>query len=136
MDNVNVSEFFSFDGVTVSYRSYKFAKRYGSTQIRAGDGEVLCVVSFLLHNTSNKTRKLNLLKRMDISYELDVDGSQYQPGPSILQNGGLNQLMTTLKPGEKEEAVLIYRMGKEKENASALTLTLKEQVKQSEITLR
>lgn len=134
--NIGVSEFFQFDGVTVSYHSYKFVKKYGSAQIRAGDGETLCIVSFMLHNTSNKVKKLNLMKKTDISYTLDVDGSEYQPGPSILENGGLNQLITTLKPGKKEEAVLIYRMSKEKKNASSITLTIANQAKQSKITLR
>ena len=133
---LSVNDFYQLDGVKVSYDSYQFGKKYGNSQIRAADGETLLVVSFLLTNVSGKTKKLNLMKRMDISYTLDADGNQYLPGPSILENGGLNQLSTTLKPGQKEKAVLIYRMSKERKNASSIILTIADESKQAKVTLR
>ena len=111
-------------------------KRYANTQIRAAQDETLLVVSFLLNNTSEKKKKLNLMKRLDISYMLDVDGSQYLPGPSMLENGGMNQLSTTLKAGQKEKAVLIYRMAKEQRNASSISLTITDESKQTKVILK
>lgn len=134
--SLSVNDFYHFDGVTVSYDSYQFAKKYGNTQIRAADGETLLIVSFLLNNTSGKTKKLNLMKRLDISYTIDVDGGQYLPGPSMLENGGMNQLSTTLKAGQKEKAVLIYRMSQERKKASSITLTIADESKQAKVTLR
>lgn len=133
---VTVNDFFQFDGVTVDYDSYRFASRYGDTQIRADEGETLLIATFVLKNTTGETKKLNLIKRTDISYEADVDGEQYQPGISILKNGGLNQLSTTLKSGEKEKAVLIYRMNKEKKNAASVVITLSDGNRNAKVTLR
>lgn len=134
--DVSLNDFYHFNGVDVSYDSCKFVNQYGAAYIRAEKGETLCVVSFSLHNTSSKVKKLNLMKRMGISYTLDVDGSEYQPGPSILLNGGMNQLKTTLKPGQKEKAVLIYRMAKSKKNASSITLTISEGKRETTITIK
>ena len=133
---VTVNDFFQFDGVTVTYDSYRFASKYGSTQIRADEGETLLVVTFVLKNTTGKTKKLNLMKRTDISYQADVDGEQYQPGISMLENGGLNQLSTKLKAGEKEKAVLIYRMSRDKKDAASVVLTLSDKNRTAKVTLR
>ncbi len=133
---VTVNDFFQFDGVTVTYDSYRFASKYGSTQIRADEGETLLIVTFMLKNTTGKTKELNLMKRTDISYQADVDGEQYQPGISMLENGGLNQLSTTLKAGEKERAVLIYRMNQDKKGAASVVLTLSDKDRTAKVTLR
>ena len=133
---VTVNDFFQFDGVTVTYDSYRFASKYGSTQIRADEGETLLIVTFMLKNTTGKTKELNLMKRTDISYQADVDGEQYQPGISMLENGGLNQLSTTLKAGEKEKAVLIYRMNQDKKGAASVVLTLSDKDRTAKVTLR
>lgn len=133
---VAVNDFFQLDGVTVNYDSYQFTSQYGDTQIYAEKGETLLVVSFILKNTTGKTKSINLMNRTDISYSMDVDGRQYQPGMSMLENGGLNHLSTTLKPGKKEEAVLIYRMEKGQKNAASIVLTLADKSKQSKVTLK
>lgn len=133
---VAVNDFFQLDGVTVDYASYQFTSEYGNTQIYAEDGETLLVVSFILKNTTGKTKNINLMDRTDISYSIDVDGRQYQPGISMLENGGLNQLSTTLKPGKKEKAVLIYRMEQGQKNAASIVLTLADKSKQSKVTLK
>lgn len=133
---VTVNDFFQFAGVTVTYDSYRFAPKYGSTQIRADEGETLLIVTFVLKNTTGKTKELNLMKRTDISYQVDVDGEQYQPGLSMLENGGLNQLSTTLKAGETEKAVLIYRMNQDKKDAASVVLTLSDKNRTAEVTLR
>ena len=133
---VTVNDFFFFFCVTVTYDSYRFASKYGSTQIRADEGETLLVVTFVLKNTTGKTKELNLMKRTDISYQADVDGEQYQPGISMLENGGLNQLSTKLKAGEKEKAVLIYRMSRDKKDAASVVLTLSDKNRTAKVTLR
>ena len=135
---VPVNDFYHLDGVTVAYDSYQFVKKYESiSQIRADKGETLLIVTFLLNNTSGKTKNIDLMhNRTDISYTLDVDGSQYQPGIDILENGGMNNLSTKLKSGKKEKAVLIYRMDQAQKNASSITLTIAEGNQQSKVTLR
>lgn len=136
LPSLSVNEFYHLNGVTVSYDSYQFTKRYANTQIRAQKGETLLVVSFLLNNTSGRKKKLNLMNRTDLSYLLEVDGSQYYPGPSMLENGGMNELSTTLKAGQKEKAVLIYRMSKEKMNASSISLMVSDRSKQTKVILK
>ena len=135
---VPVNDFYHLDGVTVAYDSYQFVKKYESiSQIRADKGETLLIVTFLLNNTSGKTKNIDLMhNRTDISYTLDVDGSQYQPGIDILENGGMNNLSTKLKSGKKEKAVLIYLMDHAQENAASITLTIAEGNQQSKVTLR
>lgn len=135
---VPVNDFYHLDGVTVAYDSYQFVNKFGTdSQIRADKGETLLIVSFLLKNTSGKTKNINLLDdRPDISYTLDVDGNQYQPQLSILENGGMNQLSTKLKSGKKEKAVLIYRMDQAQKNAASITLTIADGNQQSKVTLR
>lgn len=134
--NVEMNEIYQLDGIKVRYDSYEFANKYGSSQIRAEDGETLLIVSFEVKNVSGKTKKVNLMKRTGITYTLDVDGHEYQPGISILENGGMNQLLTTLKPGKKEKAVLIYRMDQERKTASSITLSIADGDKQSKLTLK
>lgn len=134
---VSVNDFYHLDGVTVAYDSYQFVDKYGTdSQIRADKGETLLVVSFSLKNTSGKTKNVSLLDRTDISYTLDVDGSQYEPGLNILENGGMNFLSTKLKSGKKEKAVLIYRMDQAQKNAASITLTIADGNQQSKVTLR
>ena len=138
--SVDLNALFALDGVSITYDSYQFTNHYGTSQIRAEDGESLLVVTFIVKNTTNKKKKIDLSKRNSgsdgIQYQLDVDGSQYEPGLSILENGGLNFLSTTLAAGKQEEAVLIYRMSEDKKKASSIHLTIKEGDKQSNIPLK
>ena len=134
---VSVNDFYHLDGVTVAYDSYQFVNKFGTdSQIRADKGETLLVVSFSLKNTSGKKKNVSLLDRTDISYTLDVDGNQYEPGLNILENGGMNFLSTEIKAGKKEKAVLIYRMDQARKNAASITLTIADGNQQSKVTLR
>ena len=54
----------------------------------------------------------------------------------MLENGGMNELSTTLKAGQKEKAVLIYRMSKEKMNASSISLMVSDRSKQTKVILK
>lgn len=56
-----------------------------------------------MKNTRRSKRKIELGNKK-IDYTLNVDGNNYQPGISILENMGLNYLDTTLKSGGSEEA--------------------------------
>lgn len=138
--NTELSDLFGIKGVTFTYDSYEFTNAYGTSQIRADDDECLMVVTFIVKNTTGKKKKIDLTDRNQLEggmqYELDVDGSKYEPGLSIIENGGLNFLSTTLGPRKSEEAVLIYRMSKDKENASSIQLKLSEGDRQSTIQLK
>lgn len=132
---MSLDELYHLDGIQVSYDSYEFTKRYGSTQIRAEEGETLLVVSFGLKNISGSKKKVSLMDR-DIAYSLDVDGSQYLPEINILLNGGLNYFEDTIAKGKTETAVLIFRMDQNRSSASSITLTIEEGSSKSSVKLK
>lgn len=133
---VSLDELYHLDGIQVSYNSYEFAKRYGSTQIRAEKGETLLVVSFGLKNISGSKKKASLMDRDKIVYTLDVDGSQYSPEINMLLNGGLNYFEDTIAKGKTETAVLIFRMDQERTSASSITLTIEEESNKTSVKLK
>lgn len=93
------------------------------------------VVDFRVKNTRRSKRKIELGNKK-IDYTLNVDGNNYQPGISILENMGLNYLDTTLKSGGSEEAVLIFEMSKDKKKASQISLTVSRGGRQAVVQLR
>lgn len=134
---VNLSDIYKKDGLRVTYSSYRFCKQYkeGSSQITAKTGNVLLVADFRVKNTSGSKRKIKLGNKK-IDYTLNVDGNNYQPGISILENMGLNYLDTTLKSGAGEKAVLIFEMSKDKKKASQISLTVSRGGRQAVVQLR
>ncbi len=133
---VSLDEWYQLTGVQVTYDSCRFTKKYGSSQIRADKGQTLFVVTFALRNTSGGSRKANLMDRGNIRYTLDVDGSQYEPGISMLPNGGMNNLKTTIKKDKTEKAALIFRMDQNQASASSIVLSIKEGDKTASVKLK
>lgn len=88
-----------------------------------------------MKNTRRSKRKIELGNKK-IDYTLNVDGNNYQPGISILENMGLNYLDTTLKSGGSEETVLIFEMSKDKKKASQISLTVSRGGRQAVVQLR
>ena len=131
---VALNDVYHMEGLDFSYQSYQFCKKY-STQITAEKGQTLLVVEFNVKNRSGKKQKVNLGKR-NISYQLTVDGSEYQPTISILSNMGLNFLNTTIPSGKTEKAVLIYRMSEERKQASEITLSVEDGDKVSIVKIK
>jgi len=134
---VSVNEIYQIEGLEFSYKSYEFCDRYGKdvSLIIAEDGQKLLVVSFNVHNTSGMAKKVDLMNRK-IEYTLNMDGSEYFPGISMLKNGGLNYLKTTIPKGKTEEAVLIYSVSEEQKNASTISLKIKDGEKIADIPLK
>ena len=137
MPSVKLGDIYKKDGLQVTYGSYRFCRQYksGSSQITAKSGNVLLVVDFRVNNTRRSKRKIELGNKK-IDYTLNVDGNNYQPGISILENMGLNYLDTTLKSGGSEEAVLIFEMSKDKKKASQISLTVSRGGRQAVVQLR
>lgn len=133
---VSLDELYQLSGIEVSYDSCEFTKRYGNSEIRAEEGETLFVVTFALKNVSGAGKKVNLMDRREIQYTLDMDGNQYFPGISMLSNGGLAYLETTIKKGKTEKAVLIFRMDQERTAASSATLTIEEGSRKATVKLK
>lgn len=133
---VTLDELYHLDGVQISYDSYEFTKRYGSTEIRAGQGETLLVISFHLKNTSDSEKKVNLMSRNRMDYTLDVDGSQYSPEITMLPNGGLNYYEDTIAKGKTETAVLVFKMAQERASASAISLAIEEDGSRTSVKLK
>ncbi len=112
---VSVNDIYGIDGLDFSYVSSETTKTYPKnskdvTMTADKDGE-LFVVTFNVKNTSKSDIKVDLTGRQ-ITYELNVDGAKIAPSISILDNGGLNYLMTTIKAGKTEKAVLIFNLDK------------------------
>ena len=131
---VSLNDVYHVNGLDFSYQSHRFCKKY-STQIKAEKGEVLFVAEFKVKNRTGKKQKVNLGKR-NISYNLTVDGSEYQPTISILPNMGLNYLNTAIPAGKSEKAVLIYRMSEERQQASEITLSVEDGDKVSIVNIK
>lgn len=131
-EQVSLNDLFHIKGLDLSYKSYQFCDKYpkgdnDTFAITAGKGETLLVVHFQVRNKSGAKKKFSLGERAkDISYTLNVDGNEYQPGINILKNTGLNYLNTTIKKGGKEDAVLIFTMAEERRQASGISLQIKE----------
>lgn len=132
---VSPDELYQLDGIQVSYDSSEFTKQYKNTEVRAGQGETLFVVSFALKNTSGAAKKVNLMDRK-IQYTLDVDGNQYYPGINMLPDGTLDYLETTIGKGKTEKAVLIFTMDQERTSASNVNLTIEEGSKKTSIKIK
>ena len=112
---VGVNEIYGISGLDFSYSSYETVKTYpknsSDVTMTADKDGALLVVNFNVKNTTKNDIKVDLTGR-NINYELDVGGSKIAPSISILDNGGLNYLMTTIKPGKTEKAVLIFNLDK------------------------
>ena len=141
-DKVSLNDLFHIKGLDFSYRSYQFCDKYpkggdGIIPITAGKDETLLVVHFQIRNKSGAKKKVSLGRRANnISYKLKVDGSEYEPGISILKNTGLNYLNTKIRKGGKEDAVLVYTMSKERRQASGITLRIQEGNKAVDLQLK
>ena len=133
---VSLDDLYQLNGIKVSYDSCRFTKRYGSSQIRADKGQTLFIVTFALKNVSGAGKSVSLMDRRNITYTLDVDGSQYVPGISMLPNGGMDYLDTSIPKGKTEKAVLIFQMDDKKQSASSMTLTIEEGNKKSIVKLK
>ncbi len=131
---VSLNKLYRVKGLDFSYDSYEFRNQYGGT-VQAEKGQVLLVVHFDVRNTSGRKKKVSLAKRQ-ISYGLTVDGSEYQPQFVILDNMGLNHLITTIPAGKNEDAVLIYRLAKARRSASDITLRIQDGGKTAIIKLK
>ena len=136
-NTVSLNELYQVKDVEFTYKSYQFCNKYGkgNSLILAEENKSLLVVAFDVKNTSGTNKKVNLMQR-NIEYHLNVDGSEYLPGISILENGGLNYLSTMIPKGKTEEAVLIYTVAKEQKQASQISLSIKDGEKKSQIQLR
>ena len=92
------------------------------------------IVNFKVKNTGSKSVRVNLTGR-PFHYELSVGGDTYLPTLSLLPNGGLNYLMTTIKPGKTEKASLIFNLDREKKGTKGNTLSITEGEKTAIIDL-
>ena len=135
---VSLNDLFGISGLDFKYKSSEFANGYpdssDSVEITPEEGQVLYVVKFQIKNTGSKSKKVDLTSRA-LHYELDVGGEKFMPTISLLPNGGLNYLMTTIKPGQTEEAVLIFNLDKSKKGNKGNALTITEDDKTAKIDL-
>lgn len=133
---VSLDELYQLEGIQISYDSCEFTRQFKNTEVRAGAGETLFVLTFALKNTSGAAKKVDLMNRKNIQYTLGVDGNQYFPGIDMLADGALAYLETTIKKGKTKKAVLIFRMDQERSSASSIHLTIEEGNKRAGINIK
>ena len=114
---VSLDDLYHLKGVSILYTSYRLADKYGSSQIR--------VAEFSLKNNSGAKKKVKLIDRRKISYQLNVDGTTYSPQISLLENQ-LDYLEATIAKGKSQKAVLVFQVDKNATNASSIDLSIEE----------
>ena len=122
---VSLDDLYHLKGVSISYTSYRLADKYGSSQIRAEQGKKLLVAEFSLKNNSGAKKKVKLIDRRKITYQLNVDGTTYSPQISLLANQ-LDYLETAIAKGKSQKAVLVFQVDKNAANASSIDLSVEE----------
>lgn len=122
---VSLDDLYHLKGVSVLYTSYRLADKYGSSQIRAEQGKKLLVAEFSLKNNSGAKKKVKLIDRRKITYQLNVDGTTYSPQISLLENQ-LDYLETVIAKGKSQKAVLVFQVDKNSTNASSIDLPIEE----------
>ncbi len=136
--SVSLDELYHIKGLKFSYVSSSYSNRYPSSddaiEITAPADKVLYIVNFKVKNTGSKAIRVNLTGR-PFHYELSVGGDTALPTLSLLPNGGLNYLMTTIKPGKTEKASLIFNLDRDKKGTKGNTLSITEGEKTAVIEL-
>lgn len=122
---VSLDDLYHLKGVSISYTSYRLADKYGSSQVRAEQGKKLLVAEFSLKNNSGAKKKVKLIDRRKITYQLNVDGTTYSPQISLLENQ-LDYLEATIAKGKSQKAVLVFQVDKNATNASSIDLSIEE----------
>ena len=126
---VPLNDIYGISGLDFSYSKAEFTDSYPKNDddviISAGDGEKLYVMTFKVKNTSGSDVAVDLTSRQ-INYELSVAGGKIAPTISLLPNGGLNFLMTTVKAGKSEDAILIFKVDKAASSSKEISLTVSE----------
>ena len=117
---VSLDDLYHLKGVSILYTSYRLADKYGSSQIRAEQGKKLLVAEFSLKNNSGAKKKVKLIDRRKITYQLNVDGTTYSPQIS------LDYLETVIAKGKSQKAVLVFQVDKNATNASTIDLSIEE----------
>ncbi len=122
---VSLDDLYHLKDVSILYTSYRLADKYGSSQIRAEQGKKLLVAEFSLKNNSGAKKKVKLIDRRKITYQLNVDGTTYSPQISLLENQ-LDYLETVIAKGKSQKAVLVFQVDKNATTASSIDLSIEE----------
>ena len=126
---ISLDDLYAIQGLHFSYKKAMYTDQYpkdsDAIEITPERGQILYVVIFRVQNKSKKAIKVNLIERQ-FHYELDVGGDKVLPVVSLLPNGGLNYLTTTIKSGATEEAALIFNLDRGKRGTKGNTLTITE----------
>ncbi len=135
---ISLDDLYHIKGLKFTYVSSAYSNRYPSSddaiEITAPADKVLYIVDFKIKNTGNKSVRVNLTGR-PFHYELNVGGDTALPTLSLLPNGGLNYLMTTIRPGKTEKASLIFNLDRDKRGTKGNTLSITEGEKTAVIDL-
>lgn len=103
-------------GMSITYKDYLVTSQYPVTDgegetvhLEASDGYQLFVLQFKVANITEDTAEISMLNR-DVDYRIICNGSKAaKPMLTILMND-LGTLETTVKPGEEQEAVLVFEI--------------------------
>ena len=87
-------------------------------------GKTTCCRVFTKNNSGAK-KKVKLIDRRKITYQLNVDGTTYSPQISLLENQ-LDYLEAVIAKGKSQKAVLVFQVDKNATNASSIDLSIEE----------
>ncbi|HKL80585.1 MAG TPA: hypothetical protein VJ888_09160, partial [Mobilitalea sp.] len=115
-----IAEVIGATNFDIQYDNYKLYNSYPEDatstyfSLTPNEGKQLLVATFLIGNTTDKKRKIDLNKSK-IVYQLDINvGSIYKPSLALLEND-LQFIVMTVEPKKKETALLIFEVPKDVE---------------------
>ncbi|MDD6072626.1 MAG: DUF4352 domain-containing protein [Clostridiales bacterium] len=112
----DIAKILGISNVSITYKDYIVTEQYPVTDddgdfmhLEASDGYQLLVVRFNVVNTTEDMAEISLMDS-SINYRLVCNGSKAaNPMLTILMND-LGTLETSVKPGENQEAVLVFQI--------------------------
>ena len=112
----DIAKILGLSNVSITYKDYLMTEQYPVTDddgdfmhLEASDGYQLLVVRFNVMNTTEDMAEVSLIDS-SIDYQLVCNGSKVaNPMLTILMND-LGTLETAVKPGENQEAVLVFQI--------------------------
>lgn len=113
-DVITVDKVLGLEDCKIDIISINKLNRYaekGIYEIQPSKDKCLYQVKFIIENKSNKSVSLSSKNQTNIRFQLELDKNIYLPLLTAAHND-IMFLNTTIKPGNKHEAVLFYEVSK------------------------
>ncbi|MGN0154565.1 MAG: hypothetical protein ACI4A3_08940 [Lachnospiraceae bacterium] len=112
----DIAKIAGLEGVSITYKDYLITDQYPATDedgefiyLEASEGYQLLVIRFGVADIMEQSQEISLIDK-ELDYRIVCNGDKAaNPMLTILMND-LGTLETTVKPGEEQEAVLIFQI--------------------------